>query len=51
MKTTRPLFNLVSGGMYAEWKEAEPQLQQSGAREGNPGRAFRFGRAIAGEAE
>ena len=32
-------------------EEAEPQLQQSRARAGYPGRAFRFGRAIAGEAE
>jgi len=42
--------NVVSGGIYAEWKKQNRSYSSLGSHSVS-GRAFRFGRAIAGEAE
>ena len=44
-------FNVVAGGVYAEWKQAESQLQQPGSVPRHPIRAFRIGRADARKAQ
>ena len=43
--------NVVSGGMYAEWKKQNRSYSSLALAQEYPGRAFRFRRAIAGEAE
>jgi hypothetical protein len=43
--------NVVSGGMYAEWKKQNRSYSSLALCAAYPGGTFRFGRATAGEAE